>query len=74
MLISPYLPKVESSGLQRFIEDDQVRPGLEMNSIQQGFLCSSEHGMFDDCSIAVNPDVRILFVAWDIYLDNSSTG
>lgn len=42
---------------KRFIEDDQVGPGLEMNSIQQGFLCSStEHRMFDDYSIAVNPD------------------
>ncbi|KAI0247616.1 hypothetical protein BJV78DRAFT_1244027 [Lactifluus subvellereus] len=42
---------------KRFIEDDQVAPGFEMNSIQQGFLCSStEHRMFDDYSIGVNPD------------------
>ncbi|KAF8956349.1 hypothetical protein BDZ97DRAFT_2079926 [Flammula alnicola] len=42
---------------KRFIEDDQIQPGMELNSIQQGFLCSStEHRMFDDYSIGVNPD------------------
>ncbi|KAF8496822.1 hypothetical protein F5888DRAFT_1702800 [Russula emetica] len=40
---------------KRFIEDDQTVTGYEMNSIQQGFLCSStEHRMFDDYSIAIN--------------------
>ena len=30
-----------------------------MNSTQQGFLCSTtEHRMFDDYSIAINPRVR----------------
>ena len=44
---------------KRFIEDDQIAPGFELNSIQQGFLCSStEHRMFDDYSVGVNPDVR----------------
>ncbi|KAH9998341.1 hypothetical protein BJV77DRAFT_959827 [Russula vinacea] len=42
---------------KRFIEDDQIAPGFELNSIQQGFLCSSaEHRMFDNYSIGVNPD------------------
>ncbi|KAF8526869.1 hypothetical protein BU17DRAFT_82304 [Hysterangium stoloniferum] len=46
-----------SSNYSRFIEDDQILPGFEMNSVQQGFLCSStEHRMFDDYSIGVNPD------------------
>ena len=58
-----------------FIKDDQVGPGLEMNSIQQGFLCSTtEHRMFDDYSIAVNPDVSTSFVTWDIAHDISSAG
>jgi hypothetical protein len=44
---------------KRFIEDDLVAPGFELNSIQQGFLCSStEHRMFDDYAISVNPDVK----------------
>lgn len=44
---------------KRFIEDDQIVPGHEMNSVQQGFLCSStERRMFDNYSIAINPDVR----------------
>ncbi|KAM6502540.1 hypothetical protein JOM56_002517, partial [Amanita muscaria] len=44
---------------KRFIEDDQIVPGFEMKSVQQGFLCSStEHRMFNDYSIGVNPDVR----------------
>ncbi|KAF8724848.1 hypothetical protein AX14_008566 [Amanita brunnescens Koide BX004] len=44
-------------GYKRFIEDDNVKPGFEMNSVQQGFLCSStEHRMFDDYSIGINPD------------------
>jgi len=43
--------------LKRYITDDLVRPGFEINSIQQGFLCSStEHHMFDNYSIGVNPD------------------
>ncbi|KIL68758.1 hypothetical protein M378DRAFT_157881, partial [Amanita muscaria Koide BX008] len=42
---------------KRFIEDDQIVPGFEMDSVQQGFLCSStEHRMFNDYSIGVNPD------------------
>ncbi|KAI0248181.1 hypothetical protein BJV78DRAFT_1238640 [Lactifluus subvellereus] len=42
---------------KRFIEDDQILAGYEMNSVQQGFLCSStEHQMFDDYTIGVNPD------------------
>jgi hypothetical protein len=42
---------------KRFIEDDQIAPGFELNSVQQGFLCSSaEHRMFDNYSIGVNPD------------------
>ncbi|KIL58847.1 hypothetical protein M378DRAFT_170124 [Amanita muscaria Koide BX008] len=46
-----------SLNYKRFIEDDQVLPGFEMNSVQQGFLCwSGEHRMFDDYSIGVNPD------------------
>jgi len=42
---------------KRFIEDDRAKPGFEMNSVQQGFLCSStEHRMFDDYSVGINPD------------------
>ncbi|KAI0274363.1 hypothetical protein BGY98DRAFT_1099024 [Russula aff. rugulosa BPL654] len=42
---------------KHFIEDDQIITGYEMNSIQQGFLCSStEHSIFVDYSIAINPD------------------
>ena len=42
----------------RYIEDDLDAPGFEMNSVQQGFLSSStEHRMFDDYSIGINPDV-----------------
>lgn len=60
---------------KRFIEDDQIAPGLELNSIQQGFLCSSaEHRMFGDYSVGVNPDVRSILVIWDIPHDHSSTG
>lgn len=59
---------------KRFIEDDQIAPGFELNSIQQGFLCSSaEHRMFDNYSIGVNPDVRAYPVAYGRH-DNSSTG
>jgi hypothetical protein len=55
-------------GYQQFIIDDQVLRGQEMNSIQQGFLCSStEHRMFDDYSIGVNPDVR-----YDVFTESSS--
>jgi hypothetical protein len=58
---------------KRFIEDDQIAPGFELNSIQQGFLCSAaEHRMFDDYSVGVNPDVRGYLVIWDIRHDNSS--
>jgi hypothetical protein len=60
---------------KRFVEDDQIAPGFELNSIQQGFLCSSEvHKMFDDYSIGVNPDVRPYILTWDIRHDNSSAG
>jgi hypothetical protein len=52
-------PKWNDLNYKRFIEDDQIITGYEMNSIQQGFLCSStEHRMFVDYSIAINPDVR----------------
>jgi hypothetical protein len=43
---------------KRFIQDDQTQVGCELNSVQQGFLClSTEHRMFDDYAIAMNPDV-----------------
>ncbi|KAH9967487.1 hypothetical protein BC827DRAFT_1152797 [Russula dissimulans] len=43
--------------LKHHITDDLVWPGFEIDSIQQGFLCSStERRMFDDYSIGVNPD------------------
>jgi len=59
MLTLTELPKWNSLNYKSFIEDDIIVPGHEMNSIQQGFLCSStEHRMFDDYSIAINPDVR----------------
>ncbi|KAF9523138.1 hypothetical protein CPB83DRAFT_863366 [Crepidotus variabilis] len=43
-------------GYKRFIQDDEIDPGFELNSIQQGFLCSStEHRLFGEYSIGVNP-------------------
>jgi len=60
---------------KRFIEDDGIAAGFELNSIQQGFLCSAaEHRMFDDYSIGVNPDVRAYFVPWDMLDDTFSVG
>ncbi|KAF8629880.1 hypothetical protein AX15_003239 [Amanita polypyramis BW_CC] len=48
---------------KRFIEDDNIKPGFEMNSVQQGFLCSStEHRMFDDYSIGINQMITITFM------------
>ncbi|KAF5371985.1 hypothetical protein D9615_008146 [Tricholomella constricta] len=64
----------KESNYKRFIEDDGVAPGLEINSIQQGFLCSTtEHCMFNDYSIGVNPDVRNLIRNLEIsYHDTQS--
>lgn len=60
---------------KRFIEDDDIEAGFELNSIQQGFLCSTtEHRMFDDYSIGVNPDVSAYLVNWDIHHNISSAG
>ena len=63
--MSSSFPKWNELNYQHFIEDDQIAAGFEMNSIQQGFLCSStEHRMFDDYSIGVNPDVRHNLQSW----------
>jgi hypothetical protein len=44
--------------MQRFIADPLVPENDKMNSIQQGFLClATEHKLFDDYQIGVNPDV-----------------
>jgi len=52
--------KWNEQNFKRFIQDDQIEVNHELNSVQQGFLCSTtEHRMFDDYSIAVNPDVCI---------------
>ena len=49
--------------LKRFITDDLIQPGFELNSVQPGFLCSStEHRMFVDYSIGVNPDVGAYYL------------
>ena len=51
--------KWNEQNLKHFIQDDRIQANHELNSVQQGFLCSTtEHRMFDDYSIAVNPDVR----------------
>ncbi|KAK2465774.1 hypothetical protein APHAL10511_002318 [Amanita phalloides] len=43
--------------LQRFVTDPLAPANDKMNSIQQGFLClSTEHKLFDDYQIGVNPD------------------
>jgi len=43
--------------MQRFIADPLVPENDKMNSIQQGFLClATEHKLFDDYQIGVNPD------------------
>ena len=47
--------------MQRFITDPLVPENDKINSIQQGFLClSTEHKLFDDFQIGVNPDVCVL--------------
>ena len=44
--------------MQRFIADPLVPENDKMNSIQQGFLClATEHKLFDDYQIGVDPDV-----------------
>jgi len=43
--------------MQRFITDPLVPENDKINSIQQGFLClATEHKLFDDYQIGVNPD------------------
>jgi HNH endonuclease len=59
---SVYAPHIKSQwnrkDMQRFITDPSVPANDKMNSIQQGFLClSTEHKLFDDYQIGVNPDV-----------------
>jgi len=58
MLTLTQLPKWNNLNYKRCIEDDQIVTEYEITSIQQFFLCSTEHRMFDDYYIAINPDVR----------------
>ena len=44
--------------LQRFISDPVALPHDKIDSVQQGLLaCATEHILFDDYQLGVNPDV-----------------
>ena len=60
--LTSFIFKWNKQNFKCFIQDDQIQVNHELNSVQQGFLCSmTEHHMFDDYSISVNPDVCIEF-------------
>lgn len=56
-----FLYQWNENNFKRYIEDDQVEPGKEINSVQQGFLClATHHRFFDDYEIGIDPDVGYL--------------
>lgn len=56
--------------MQRFITDPLVPENDQMDSIQQGILClATEHRLFDNYQIGVNPDVCVLHIRAYLFID-----
>ena len=54
--------------MQRFLTDRLVPQNDKINSILQGFLCpATEHKLFDDYQIGVNPEVCVCISAESTY-------